>query len=181
MPDLLGQYYNDIQDRWDEVKRKLRTIKVKTQDGAFTLIKDCVLVDVNRDKEPFPDISFDNQVDSSVIATRSAKKLLLDIAGIMCYNKLLPNGEQGRGEEGVAAALVRSAVHRAAQVFNKGTIHPRVDAPDAVALIQGHGSLFHGRVSFKHSFVFPGCHFHYSMTGGQVKRGKPCCEKFPGT
>ena len=81
LPDLLGQYYNDIQDRWDEVKRKLRTIKVKTQDGAFTLIKDCVLVDVNRDKEPFPDISFDNQVDSSVIATRSAKKLLLDIAG----------------------------------------------------------------------------------------------------
>lgn len=81
LPDLLGQYYGDIQDRWDEVKRKLKTIKVKTQDGAFTLIKDCVLVDVSREKEPFPDITFDNQVDSSVIATRSARKLLLDIAG----------------------------------------------------------------------------------------------------
>lgn len=81
LPDLLGQYYSDIQDRWDEVKKKLKTIKVKTQDGAFTLIQDCVLVDVNKEKEPFPDISFDNQIDSSVIATRSARKLLLDIAG----------------------------------------------------------------------------------------------------
>lgn len=81
LPDLLGQYYSDIQDRWDEVKKKLKTIKVKTQDGAFTLIKDCVLVDVNKEKEPFPDITFDNQIDSAVIATRSARKLLLDIAG----------------------------------------------------------------------------------------------------
>ena len=79
------------------------------------------------------------------------------------------------------ARLVNAAVHCAAQVLDKGTVHPRVNGSDAVALIQGHGSLFHGRVSFKHSFVFPGCHFHYSMTGGQVKRGKPCCEKFPGT
>lgn len=81
LPDLLGQYYSEIQDRWEEVKKKLKTIKVKTQDGAFTLIKDCVLVDVNKEKEPFPDITFDKQIDSSVIATRSARKLLLDIAG----------------------------------------------------------------------------------------------------
>lgn len=81
LPDLLGQYYNDIQDRWDEVKKELKTIKVKTQDGTFTLIKDCILVDVSWEKEPFLDISYDNQVDYSVIATRSARKLLLDIAG----------------------------------------------------------------------------------------------------
>ena len=81
LPDLLGQYYNDIQDRWDEVKIMLQAIKVRTQDGEFTPIKDCILVDVNREKEPFPDISFKKQVDSSKISTRSARRLLLDIGG----------------------------------------------------------------------------------------------------
>lgn len=80
LPDLLGDYYQDIQDRWDEVKKKLKSIKVKTQDGNFTEIRKCVLVDVDREKEPFPDIKFDNEVSSDAIKSRSGRKLLLDIA-----------------------------------------------------------------------------------------------------
>lgn len=80
LPDLLGDYYQDIQDRWDEVKNKLKTIKVRTQDGNFTEIRKCILVDVGRAKEPFPDIKFDNEVSSDVIKSRSGRKLLLDIA-----------------------------------------------------------------------------------------------------
>ena len=80
LPDLLGDYYQDIQDRWDEVKKKLKTIKVKTQDANFTEIRKCVLVDVGREKEPFPDIKFDNEVSADAIKSRSGRKLLLDIA-----------------------------------------------------------------------------------------------------
>lgn len=80
LPDLLGDYYQDIQDRWNEVKTKLISIKVKTQDGNFTEISKCVLVDVGREKEPFPDIKFDNEVSSDAIKSRSGRKLLLDIA-----------------------------------------------------------------------------------------------------
>ena len=79
LPDLLGQYYSEIQDRWDEVKEDLKEIKVKTLDGAFRSIEDCILIDVNKEKEPFPSIVFDNEVDSTKITSRSAKKLLLDI------------------------------------------------------------------------------------------------------
>lgn len=78
--DLLGDYYQDIQDRWDDVKEKLKTIKVKTQDGNFTEIRKCILVDVGREKEPFPDIKFDNEVSGDAIKSRSGRKLLLDIA-----------------------------------------------------------------------------------------------------
>jgi len=80
LPDLLGDYYQDIQDRWDEVKNKLKIIKVKTQDGKFTEIRKCILIDVGREKEPFPDIKFDNEVSSDAIKSRSGRKLLLDIA-----------------------------------------------------------------------------------------------------
>ena len=80
LPDLLGDYYQNIQDRWDEVKKKLKTIKVKTQDGNFTEIRKCILVDVGREKEPFPDIKFDNEVSADAIKSRSGRKLLLDIA-----------------------------------------------------------------------------------------------------
>ena len=80
LPDLLGDYYQDIQDRWEEVKKKLKTIKVKTQDGNFTEIRKCILVDVGREKEPFPDIKFDNEVSADAIKSRSGRKLLLDIA-----------------------------------------------------------------------------------------------------
>lgn len=79
LPDLLGQYYNEIQDRWDEVKEDLKSIKVKTLDGVFRVIEDCILIDVNKEKEPFPCIIFGNQIDSTIITSRSAKKLLLDI------------------------------------------------------------------------------------------------------
>nr|WP_288659947.1 hypothetical protein [uncultured Alistipes sp.] len=80
LPDLLGDYYQDIQDRWDEVKKKLKTIKIKTQDGNFTKIRKCILVDVGREKEPFPDIKFGNEVSANAIKSRSGRKLLLDIA-----------------------------------------------------------------------------------------------------
>lgn len=79
LPDLLGQYYNEIQDRWDEVKEDLKEIKVKTLDGEFRSIEDCILIDVKKEKEPFPCIILDNEVDSTKITSRSAKKLLLDI------------------------------------------------------------------------------------------------------
>lgn len=80
LPGLLGDYYQDIQNRWEEVKKKLKTIKVKTQDGNFTEIRKCILVDVGREKEPFPDIKFDNEVSADAIKSRSGRKLLLDIA-----------------------------------------------------------------------------------------------------
>lgn len=80
LPDLLGDYYQGIQGRWDEVKKKLKTIKVKTQDANFTEIRKCILVDVGREKEPFPDIKFDNEVSVDAIKSRSGRKLLLDIA-----------------------------------------------------------------------------------------------------
>ena len=46
------------------------------------------------------------------------------------------------------AWLINAAVHRAAQMFNEGTVHPGVDLPDAVVFIQGHRCLFHWFISF---------------------------------
>ena len=80
LPDLLGDYYQDIQDRWDEVKKKLKSIKVKTKDGYFTEIRKSILVDVSREKEPFKDIKFDKEVSSEAINSRNGRNLLLDIA-----------------------------------------------------------------------------------------------------
>lgn len=80
LPDLLGDYYQDIQDRWDEVKNQLKSIKVKTRDGYFTEIHKCILVDVGREKEPFKDIQFDKEVSPEAIKSRNGRKLLLDIA-----------------------------------------------------------------------------------------------------
>lgn len=80
LPDLLGDYYQDIQDRRDEVKDQLKSIKVKTRDGYFTEIHKCILVDVGREKEPFKDIQFDKEVSLEAIKSRNGRKLLLDIA-----------------------------------------------------------------------------------------------------
>lgn len=80
LPDLLGDYYQDIQDRRDEVKDQLKSIKVKTRDGYFTEIHKCILVDVGREKEPFKDIQFDKEVSPEAIKSRNGRKLLLDIA-----------------------------------------------------------------------------------------------------
>lgn len=80
LPDLLGDYYQDIQDRWDEVKNQLKSIKVKTRDGYFTEIHKCILVDVGREKEPFKDIQFDKEVSPEAIKSRNGRKLLLAIA-----------------------------------------------------------------------------------------------------
>ncbi len=85
--NLLAQYYTEIQDKWDErlgnrktVKECLKAICVKTQDGEYTPIKNCIIVDVAKDKEPFPDISFDKEISNSAATNRNARKLLLDIA-----------------------------------------------------------------------------------------------------
>lgn len=80
LPDLLGDYYQDIQDRWDEVKNQLKSIKVKTRDGYFTEISKCILVDIGREKEPFKDIQFDKEVSPGAIKSRNGRKLLLEIA-----------------------------------------------------------------------------------------------------
>ena len=80
LPDLLGDYYQNIQDRWDEVKNQLKSIKVKTRDGYFTEIHKCILMDVGREKEPFKDIQFDKEVSPEAIKSRNGRKLLLDIA-----------------------------------------------------------------------------------------------------
>lgn len=80
LPDLLGDYYQDIQDRWDEVKNQLKSIKVKTLDGYFTEINKCILVDIGREKEPFKDIQFDKEVAPEAIKSRNGRKLLLEIA-----------------------------------------------------------------------------------------------------
>ena len=80
LPDLLGDYYQDIQDRWDEVKNQLKSIRVKTRDGYFTEINKCILVDIGREKEPFKDIQFDKEVSPEAIKSRNGRKLLLEIA-----------------------------------------------------------------------------------------------------
>ena len=80
LPNLLGQYYSEIQENWEEVKSFLAPLKVKTNDGEFTPISDVVLVDVAKEKEPFAEIVIPNQVKSSIIGNRNTEKLLLDIA-----------------------------------------------------------------------------------------------------
>lgn len=87
LPNLLGLYYDQIQDRWEEildnrksVKQNLRSICVKTCDGVFTPIKECILVDISNDKEPFKDIVLDKEITSASASSRNAKKLLLDIS-----------------------------------------------------------------------------------------------------
>lgn len=91
LPNLLGRYYTDIQDRWNDVKKDLLNVCVKTRDGEFTSIKDCILVDVGKEKEPFPDIVFSSEVEPGIIANRNTRKLLLDIgeeAGSLIINDI---------------------------------------------------------------------------------------------
>lgn len=91
LPNLLGRYYSDIQDRWDDVKESLLNICVKTRDGEFTGIKDCILIDVSKEKEPFPDIVFASEIEPGIIANRNTRKILLDIgeeAGALIVNDI---------------------------------------------------------------------------------------------
>ena len=91
LPNLLGRYYSDIQDRWDDVKKDLLNVYAKTRDGEYTNIRDCILVDVGKEKEPFPDIVFSKEVEPRIIANRNTRKLLLDIgeeAGSLIINDI---------------------------------------------------------------------------------------------
>ena len=87
LPNLLGWYYDQIQDRWDEildnrksVKQNLRSICIKTRNGVFLPIKDCIIVDVSSEKEPFKDIELGEEITDAAASSRNAKKLLLDIS-----------------------------------------------------------------------------------------------------
>ena len=79
LPALLGQYYSEITEQWDTVKRKLAKMKIKTRDGQFTPAGQSIMVDVEKTKEPFPDIILPNEVSPEVIPNRSTHKLLMDI------------------------------------------------------------------------------------------------------
>lgn len=87
LPNLLGQYYAEIQEKWEErldnrksVKSNLKSIFVKTRDGEYTPIQDCIIIDVTKEKEPFPEIKLDKEISDGAASNRNAKKLLLDIA-----------------------------------------------------------------------------------------------------
>ncbi len=80
LPNLLGQHYADIQEVWDDVKSSLLNIQLKTRGGEFLSIHDVVVIDVNKEKEPFENIIIDNEVEPASIGNRNTQKLLIDIA-----------------------------------------------------------------------------------------------------
>ena len=80
LPDLLGQYYTEIQERWDDIKSELLDIQLKTRGGAFVGINGAIVIDVNKEKEPFESIIIKDEVDPAIIGNRYTRKLLLDIA-----------------------------------------------------------------------------------------------------
>ncbi len=86
LPNLLGQYYDEIQERWEyvlgngkTVKENLQTIHVKTKDGAITPLKQSILIDMAKEKEPFADITLDKELADPIASDWNAKKLLLEI------------------------------------------------------------------------------------------------------
>lgn len=80
LPDLLGQYYNEIQEKWEDIKSELFNIQLKTRGGDFVDIRKAIVIDVNKEKEPFDKIIIKDEVDPAIIGNRYTRKLLLDIA-----------------------------------------------------------------------------------------------------
>lgn len=80
LPNLLGDYHSQIKEHWDDVKDALCKIRVKTRRDGFYNIHDAVVINVNKDKEPFKDIIISNEIDPAIIGNKNTRELLLDIA-----------------------------------------------------------------------------------------------------
>lgn len=82
LPQLLSdpKYIDDIEDKWDELKSDLANLNIKTQDGEFREVSECIFIDFNIEKEPFKFLLIPNEIDRTYFEDRNTKKLLLKIA-----------------------------------------------------------------------------------------------------
>ena len=82
LPQLLSdpKYVDEIEDKWENLKSDLSKLKIKSLDGKFLEISDCIFVDLKIDLEPFKFLVISNEIDRTYFEDRSARKLLLKIA-----------------------------------------------------------------------------------------------------